>query len=394
MKFKRVRNVFIATALTCSLMAVPVFAAPSTSSLEAQKKAAQSEVNSLQSQLSDLMSKMTELQNQLITKGEEITKAEKQLAEAEEKEAEQYEDMKLRIKYMYEEGDGSAMERILSSGSIAEMLSQAEYVQKVQTYDRQMLDEYVATVTEVKELKTTLEEDMNKLEDMQTEYEAQQTELSTTLESKSAEVSNLDAQIQEAARKAAEEQAAREKAAREAAEKEAAKNNEAATSGNTNGNTNNNTDNTDTAGTIDNSGNGGGGNTAPTPETPAAPETPDNSGGGSSTGNTSAAQTIVSAAWSQIGVPYVWGGTTPGVGLDCSGLTQWCHAQAGIYIGRVDSAQLAGGMQVSDPQPGDIAWTPGHVAIYIGNGQMIEAQQPGTTICVSAVRASAYVRYW
>ena len=133
---------------------------------------------------------------------------------------------------------------------------------------------------------------------------------------------------------------------------------------------------------------------APAPETPSAPAPEEPSGGGSSTGNVSAAQTIVSAAWSQIGVPYVWGGTTPYVGLDCSGLTQWCHAQAGISIGRVDSQQLAGGMQVSDPQPGDIAWTPGHVAIYIGNGQMIEAQQPGRTICGSSVRASAYVRYW
>ncbi|MBU3877387.1 C40 family peptidase [Faecalicatena sp. AGMB00832] len=365
------------------MMAVPVFAAPAnTSSLESQKKAAQNEVNSLQSQLSELMSKMTDLQNQLITKGEEITKAEKQLKEAEEKEQQQYEDMKLRIKYMYEEGDGSAVERILSSGSIAEMLNQAEYAQKVHSYDRQMLDEYVETVTEVKELKESLEEDMNKLEDMQTEYEAQQTELNTTIESKSAEVANLDAQIQEAARKAAEEQAAREKAVQEAAKKAEAQQQE-----------NNNTP----------SGNNGGGaetpapapNTPDTPDTPEAPPAPEEpSGGGSSSGNVSAAQTIVSAAWSQIGVPYVWGGTTPYVGLDCSGLTQWCHAQAGIYIGRVDSQQLAGGMQVSDPQPGDIAWTPGHVAIYIGNGQMIEAQQPGTTICVSSVRASAFVRYW
>lgn len=381
MKFKRVRNMFLATALTCSMAAVPVFAAPSTSSLESQKEAAQSEVNSLQSQLSELMSKMTDLQNQLITKGEEITKAEKQLKKAEQKEQEQYEKMKLRIKYMYEEGDSSAIERILSSGSITEMLNQAEYVQKIHGADRQMLNDYVETVEEVKDLKSTLEEDMNKLEDMQTEYEAQQTELNTTLESKSAEVANLDAQIREAARKAAEEQAAREKAAKEKEDKKE-----------------------QTQGTTP-SGNTPADNPSvdPTPNTPDTPDTPDtpaptpdvpNNGGENSSGDVGAAQTIVNAAWTQIGVPYVWGGTTPYVGLDCSGLTQWCHAQAGIYIGRVDSEQLAGGRPVSDPQPGDIAWTPGHVAIYIGNGQMIEAQQTGTTICVSAVRASAYVRYW
>lgn len=374
MKMKRVRNVFIATALTCSMIAVPVFAAPNTSSLEEQKKAAQNEVSGLQSQLSTLMSKMTSLQSQLISKGEEINKAGKQLEEAQTKEKQQYDDMKLRIKYMYEEGDGSAVERILSSGSISEMLSQAEYVQKVHSYDRNMMNQYVDTVNQVKDLKAGLEADQSKLEDMQTQYQSQQTQLNQTIESKSAEVTNLDAQIQEAAKKAAEEEAERQRAAAEEAQKKSNITSNNIISNNTNTGTNSNTN-------------------APAPPENTGSPAPSAPGGGG-TGNLSAAQTIVNAAWTQIGVPYVWGGTTPYVGLDCSGLTQWCHAQAGISIGRVDSQQLAGGRHVSDPQPGDIAWTPGHVAIYIGNGQMIEAQQPGTTVCVSPVRASVFVRYW
>jgi cell wall-associated NlpC family hydrolase len=353
MQLKKVQRVIIAAALVCSLSVVPVFAAPSVSTLEEQKGEVEKEVTELQEQLNELVAKITDLQSQLIDKGAEILLVEEELAASQEKEVSQYEDMKLRIKYMYEEGDTSALARILGCGSIAEMLSQAEYIQKIHSYDREMLNEYVNTVNQVATLKTTLEEEMLKLEALYAEYESESDALHEMIESKSAEIENLDSQIQEAARLAAEEQARREQEAAAAAANAA----------------NNNTTNTTVS------------NTTTTTTTVG-------------TGDLTKAQMIVNAAWTQIGVPYVWGGTTAGVGLDCSGLTQWCHAQAGISIPRVDTAQLAGGVQVTDPQPGDIAWTPGHVGIYIGNGQMIEAQQPGTTICVSPVRASVYVRYW
>ena len=104
-------------------------------------------------------------------------------------------------------------------------------------------------------------------------------------------------------------------------------------------------------------------------------------------------QKIVNAAYSQIGVPYVYGGTTPGVGLDCSGLVQYCYSQAGISIPRTSQEILDNGTIVDNPEPGDICWTPGHVAIYIGNGKMIEAQQDGVPVKESQVRVEHYVRY-
>ncbi len=98
------------------------------------------------------------------------------------------------------------------------------------------------------------------------------------------------------------------------------------------------------------------------------------------------AATAVRAALSQRGVPYVWGGTTPD-GFDCSGFTQWAYRQAGLELPRLAQEQDTAGYRVSQAQlqPGDLAVWSGHVAMYIGNGQMIEAGDP---VGVSPVRTS------
>ena len=110
--------------------------------------------------------------------------------------------------------------------------------------------------------------------------------------------------------------------------------------------------------------------------------------------NASAVEKILAAAYSQLGVPYVWGGTTPNVGLDCSGLTQYCHRQAGISIPRLAEMQSLG-PRVSNPQPGDIVAYSYHVGIYIGNGMMIAAPKPGDHVKIQPVYGHPwYVRWW
>lgn len=108
--------------------------------------------------------------------------------------------------------------------------------------------------------------------------------------------------------------------------------------------------------------------------------------GSTATAPNAVAASAVRHALTQLGVPYDWGGTTPGVGLDCSGLTQWAYHEAGLDLPRLAQEQDIG-MEVGRNalRPGDLAVWDGHVAMIVGNGQMIEA---GSPVKLSAIRTS------
>lgn len=373
---RKFKQAFLASVLASSMVVTPVFA-DDVSNLQNSKNAAQSEVNSLQSELQTLIEKMSKLEDDLVSTGQQITQAQDDLTVAKEKEHQQYEDMKKRIKYMYEEGNSTAIETLISAENFSDLLNKAEYVQNVHSYDRKQLQEYIDTKQQIADLKAQLEEDQANLESMQSDYEAEQTTLSNTLESKKEEVADLDQQLQ-----AAESTKSNSTVA-------STSNSGSQTVGNTTNNNNNNTTVTPSA------------PSAPsTPSTPSTPTvTPDTSNnnsssdnGGSTYGNGSA---ILSAAAAYLGVPYVWGGTS-GSGVDCSGLVYLAHQACGIPITRNSYSQGSGGQAVSDPQPGDVVCYGGHVGIYAGGGQMIHAPQPGEVVCYTSVDYAYhwYRRYW
>ena len=389
MKLKKVSSMILAVTLACTMTVTPVLA-DEVSDLKQKKQETQNQVSDLQTQLNSLMTKISDLENDLIETGEEISQTEEDLKTAQEEQEQQYAAMKLRIKYMYEEGTGTAtVEKVLTSGDISSVLTQAEYSQQVHSYDRDKLEEYVATVQKVEDLKTTLETKMADLQETQTEYDAQKDELNTTITEKSSEIENLDVKIDEAVKKAAEEAAkkAAEEAAKKAAEEAAKKNNSSSSSSNRNNSSNSSSSSSNSSSSNSSSSSSGSSSSS------SSNSSSSSSSSSSPSYSADKGSIIVNAAYSQIGVPYVWGGTTPGVELDCSGLVQYCYRQAGIEIPRTSGDILAKGTIVSNPQPGDICWTSGHVAIYIGGGQMIEAQQTGVPVKVSSVRVTYYVRY-
>ena len=387
----------ITAVVTSSMIVTPVLAAPSVDDLKKEKAAKQSEVSSLQSQLTTLMGKINTLESELIQTGEDITKAQGDLEVAQEKEKEQYAAMKKRIKYMYEAGNDSAFETLVTSEDFTDLLSKAEYVQNVHSYDRKQLQEYVETKQQISDLKASLEKDQKELESKQVEYEKQGDNLNNLISSKSAEVANLDSEIQAAAEAAAREAA--ERAAREAAEKAAkeaerqqaaASNNNSASTSNRN-NATSNRNNTTNSSTATSNRNNTTSSSSSNSSSASAATKPSNSSSSTTTSGTNAnGGSIVSRAYSQLGKPYVWGACGPN-SFDCSGFVSYCLT--GSYTRLGTTLTFMGWTRVSNPQPGDVVTTATHCGIYIGNGQMIHAPHTGDVVKVGPVQSGMiYVR--
>lgn len=166
--------------------------------LEALKNDAAAYVRELDGNLEALNGELEVLDGQIGQKEAEIADTSQQLEEARQVEADQYAAMKLRIKYMYEQGDTSYIDMLLQAENMVQLMNRAEYIQQISQYDRKKMDEYVATKEAVAAHEAQLEEEHTQLLGLQEQTEAKQQSVETLLSQKTQELKNFEAQIQTA----------------------------------------------------------------------------------------------------------------------------------------------------------------------------------------------------
>jgi hypothetical protein len=346
--------------------------------IEKQQQALQNEIDAKDAELVNLLVNIGILEDELDSKNAQLEQVTADLAKAEQTEADQYASMKKRIQFMYERGDTAMIESLLGSENMADFLNRVEYVSEVYDYDRNLLTQYQTTVQQVADLKSTVETEKAELEAMEDEYAAQQTELENVLAAKKAKMGDYNNQLATAQAEAEaykktiaaqnkiikeeeRKQKEQEEKARAAAAKASAGNSNSSTSGT--GNTGNSAGGTSS----DSTGSSGGG------ENPSY----STSVSGSS---------VVSYACQFVGNPYVWGGTSLTNGADCSGFVMSVFAHFGVSLPHSSGALQGCGKAVSyaNAQPGDLICYSGHVAIYMGGGQIVHAQSTAVGITTSS----------
>ncbi len=339
-------------------------------SLKDQQSEVSSDIQSKSDELDTILAAQKKLQTDITNKQAEIEQNQSDLADAQEQQQEQYEAMKKRIQFMYENStEDNLWTAIIEAKGISDMLNRIEYVSDVYNSDRNLMESYQAAVEQVKQIGEQLDSDMDELTAMQDDYEAQQSEIESAILELENQKEQYASQITEAQQQAENYQNIIDTQAAIIQQQEAAaaaaalrqQQQAAASSSNSNSSNSGST-------SYDGGGAGSGGTIANDYA----------SGGGKNPSGTTgvSGSDVVSYAMQFVGNPYVWGGNSLTNGVDCSGFVHEVYAHFGISTPRYSQAFKSVGQAVSfdNIQPGDVVVYPGHVAIYRGGGCIVEAQ--------------------
>lgn len=367
----------------------------SITAIENKRKEVQSQLSNLNEELVETMLTLELLEADLEAKQEEIDEAQKEYEKYREMEENQYDSMKLRIRYLYEEGDVDYITLFLQAESISDFLNKADFVKEVSNYDDKKIEEYQETKNLVAEKKAVLEEEQAELEEVQEAQQVYKEQLNRQIDSAKSKVKNFETEISNAKAKAKEYQNTikEQNAMIKKLEEEEKKRQEALQAQiNQNANTTTGSKNSN-ANTSTGSGN------SSTDKTTSNNSQLSSGGSGASVSGSGTGSSIASYALQFVGNPYVFGGTSLTNGADCSGFTMAVHQHFGISIPRSSVGQAAGGkaVAISSVQPGDIIYYGNHVGIYIGNGQIVHASTAKTGIKISSYTYRTPIcvrRYW
>ena len=329
--------------------------------LKDQQQTTADDIKNKSAKLDEILAAQKKLQTDITSKQAEIEQNQKDLAAAQEKQQEQYDAMKKRIQFMYENSaEDNIWTAIIESNGITDMLNRIEYVSDVYDSDRALMDSYQAAVEQVKEIGTKLDKDMNELTAMQDDYEKQQADVEAAIVALENQKEQYASQIAQAQQQADNYQNIITAQGKIIQEQEAAAAAAAAAAARANSSS--------SSPSYDGGGAGKGGSIA---SDYAA-------GGGKNPGASTgvSGSSVVSYAMQFVGNPYVWGGNSLTNGVDCSGFVHEVYAHFGISTPRYSQAFKSVGQAISfdNIQPGDVVVYPGHVAIYAGGGVIVEAQ--------------------
>ncbi|MEI3437167.1 MAG: NlpC/P60 family protein [Blautia sp.] len=383
------------------------------SALWDQKQQLEGEIATLDANLVDVMVNIQTLETDISNKETEIVKTKQDLGKAQKAKEKQYDAMKKRIQYLYEKGGSDAwFQMMMNADNLADLLTRAEYTQKMYEQDRKSLEVYSNTIEQVKQLEEKYTGEKAELEGMKQEYEAESQNLQAQLDEKRATSADCENEIAYAQQQATEyanllaaQQAEIEQleAERIAAEEEARRQAEAAAAAQASDDGNyDSTQHDEEGNAVSSSESSGSGetqydeygnvidseNTVDPSEYQSSSESSSSdssSSSGSSSSGSGSGSSVVNYATQFVGNPYVWGGTSLTSGADCSGFVQSVYANFGVSLPRTSYEQQNAGTEVSyaDAQPGDLICYGGHVAIYMGNGQIVHASNAKDGIKIS-----------
>lgn len=395
-KSKRVAVFALSAALTLTNVGLGIptvaYADETSADLQAKLDQAQSHLDELYAQAEQASEKLNDTQVQLDQTKADIEQTESDISAKQEELKKAQQTLSERVAANYKSGGTSLLDIVLNSSDFASLANNIYYAQKVSKSDEEAISAVQSAQKELTDKKAQLEQQKSEQESLLATQKDQKEALAAQAAEAEDYVNSLDAQVkqkmqeeQEAARKAAEEQAAREAAAAAAAAAQV-QNNSGANAGGGSNSSSNSQSNSGSSSSSSRPSNGGSSSNS---SSNSGSSSSNNSGSSSSSkpsGGSSVSagwrSTVVSAAYSMVGGSYVWGAYNPGGRVfDCSGLTKWCYAQAGISISHSSGSQSAFcNKPASQAEVGDVVWYPGHVGIYIGGGQTIEAMSPSQGI--------------